>query len=60
MKDGKKNSPPDQENKSSTKQTELAKSNEKIKDLELPNSLNDELVEMLKKDKKRFFGGCGG
>lgn len=23
-------------------------------------SLNEELDELLKKDKKRFFGGCGG
>ena len=29
-------------------------------ELEFPTSLNEELEEHLKKDKKRFFGGCGG
>jgi hypothetical protein len=29
-------------------------------ELEFPTSLNQELEELLKKDKKRFFGGCGG
>ncbi|HUH74037.1 MAG TPA: hypothetical protein VLZ75_06470 [Chitinophagales bacterium] len=29
-------------------------------DLEFPTSLNPELEELLEKDKKRFFGGCGG
>ena len=27
---------------------------------EVPNSLNEELDELLDKDVKRFFGGCGG
>jgi hypothetical protein len=25
-----------------------------------PNSLNEELDELLKKNPRRFFGGCGG
>lgn len=29
-------------------------------DFEVPNSLNEELDELLDKDVKRFFGGCGG
>jgi hypothetical protein len=29
-------------------------------ELQFPTSLNQELEELLKKDKKRFFGGCGG
>lgn len=29
-------------------------------EFDYPTSLNEELEELLKKDKKRFFGGCGG
>ena len=27
---------------------------------EIPSVLNEELEELLKKNTKRFFGGCGG
>lgn len=33
---------------------------EEREDIELRTSLNEELEELLNKDKKRFFGGCGG
>lgn len=31
-----------------------------IVDVEFPESLNEELDALLKKNPRRFFGGCGG
>ncbi|MCO5231474.1 MAG: hypothetical protein M9958_09995 [Chitinophagales bacterium] len=63
MIDGKKNA----KSKNVVKSTPLISKliisqNESIEkeDIELRTSINEELEELLQKDKKRFFGGCGG
>lgn len=37
-----------------------SENNEEKIDYNIPTSLNEDLDELLDKDVKRFFGGCGG
>lgn len=37
-----------------------SENNEEEIDYNIPTSLNEDLDELLDKDVKRFFGGCGG